>query len=107
MVLVGSISYIVASQTGALAFFVLRPLRRSVLGWMATGFAIAVIAYGTIGLALAIFYDPVGREFLRDSTQQEAWEMVKFTPLLGIVGVLAAAWQWRKARSRGSLPSAT
>jgi hypothetical protein len=107
MVLVVSMSYVVASQVGALAFFVLRPLRRSVLGWMATGFAIAVVAYGTVGLAMAIFYDPVGRLFLRDSTPQEAWAMVKFTPFLGIVGALAAAWQWRKARSRRATPSAT
>jgi hypothetical protein len=100
MALVVLASYTVASQVGALAFFVLRPLRRSVLGWMATGFVLATIAYGTIGLALAVFYDPVGREFLTNSTEAEAWQMVRFAPVLGLVGLVAGVWLWWKARHR-------
>ena len=92
LVVVGS--YVVAGQLGAFAFFLLRPLRPSLLGWMLTGFWIAFLAYGSVGVALAAFYDPVGRVFLDDSTAAEAWELVRLTPWLGAFGALAGAWHW-------------
>ena len=95
-------SYLVAGQGAALAFYLLRPLRRWFLGWIATGFLIAVIAYGVIGIALALFFDPVGRLFLEHSTAEEAWKLVHFTPWLGLVGVAAGAWQWWEAHPQGT-----
>ena len=87
-------SYLVAGQIGAFAFFVLRPLRSNIFGWMLTGFAFAIAAYGTIGVAIAAFFDPVGKVLDMDGTAEEAWETVRYTPWLGFLGMAAGAWYW-------------
>ena len=94
-------SYVVAGQIGALAFFLLRPMRRSVVGWMLTGFWIAFAAYGTVGVALAVFHEPVGALFLEDSSQLEVWQLVRWTPWMGGIGVIGGAWQWWKEHADG------
>jgi hypothetical protein len=91
-------SYLLASQIGAFAYFLFRPLRPRLFGWLVTGYVLAVVAYGTIAIALALFFDPVGQIFLEDSTRAEAWAMVRVTPWLGIVGAAGGMWQWWKGR---------
>lgn len=86
--------YLVAGQVGAFAFFLLRPLRNNVFGWMLTGFALAMAAYGTMGLAIAVFFDPVGKVLDMDGTAEEAWELVRFTPWLGFFGMAGGAFYW-------------
>lgn len=96
-------SYLVAGQLGAVAYFMLRPARRWVLGWAATGAALAVSIYGTVGYMLAIFYEPVGRIILEDSTRAEAWEVARFgTRFFAAAGALFGvyhAWRIRTGRA--------
>src|SRR5438132_4204689 len=60
--------YGAAAITGSAAVFLLRPVRRYMLGWIVTGAVVAGAIYGSVGLALAIFYNPVGALFLEHST---------------------------------------
>src|SRR5689334_18292362 len=64
------VSYAAAAITGGTAAFLLRPIRRHVLGWMVTGAVVAAAIYGSVGLALVVFYNPVGALFLEHSTRQ-------------------------------------
>src|SRR5262249_45643094 len=42
--------FFMGGTLGGFAFWALRPLRRTVLGWALTGFVIGALAYGAIGL---------------------------------------------------------
>ncbi len=90
-------SYLIAGSAGAAAFWALRPLRRTILGYALTGALLAMIAYGTIGLAMAVFYEPVGRIFLENSSPEEAWALVRTSPpVFGFFGLCAGVWSWFK-----------
>lgn len=92
-------AYIVAGQGAAAAFFVLRGTRRWLIGWVVTGYAIAAIIYGTVGLAGAVFWDPVGKELLEEGTRAEAWASIpSVTAVLGCVGAIAGLVMWWRQR---------
>jgi len=93
-------SYLVAGLVGAGAVFLLRPVRRGVIGWVLTGMLVAIIAYDTIGLALAVFYDPVGAIILDHSSQADAWALIPFmTACVAVLGAATGAYCWWRARS--------
>jgi len=92
-------SYFLAAVLGATAAFLTRPLRANVLGWMFTGALLTPIAYGSVGLMLAVLYNPVGAAILEDSTRQEVWTMIPIIMgLLAPVGVLLGAYAWWRDR---------
>jgi hypothetical protein len=95
-------SYLIAGQLGAGAYYLLRPLQKWTVGWMLTGAAMATAIYGTIGYMFAIFYEPVGRQFLEHSTRAEAWHLAHFgTPVFAGVGALFGAYHaWRVLTGR-------
>jgi hypothetical protein len=95
-------SYFVAALVGATAAFLLRPLRNSLLGWTLTGAVLAAIIYGSVGLALAIFFNPVGAIVLEHSTREEAWESIPgFVAILSPVGALVGTYiGWRDRRGK-------
>jgi hypothetical protein len=93
------LSYVLAAITGGTAAFVLRPLRRHVLGWMVTGAIVAALIYGSVGLALAVFYNPVGAVLLEHSTKQEVWALIPpIMAILSPVGALVGVYMWWRAR---------
>ena len=102
VLLVVPASYAAAAITGGSAAFLLRPLRSHVLGWMFTGAVVAAAIYGSVGLALVAFYNPVGALFLEHSTRQEALEMIPFMLVfLAPVGAVVGAYMcWRKRQGR-------
>ena len=94
-------SYLIAGQLGAGAYFLLRPLRKWTVGWVLTDAALATAIYGTIGYMLAIFYEPVGRQFLEHSTRAEAWRLAHSgTWFFTVIGLYSAAITQR-ASARG------
>ena len=97
-------SYLLAGQLGAAAYFLLRPTHRWILGWIATGAALAMSIYGTVGFMLAAFHQPVGRIFLEDTTPAEAWVLARLgTALFGVLGALFGAYHaWRVRTGRAA-----
>ncbi len=95
-------SYTFAAVLGASVAFLTRPLRSNVLGWVLTGAVVCAIVYGSVGLMLAVLYNPVGATFLEHSTRQEAWAMIPIimgllAPMGGVLG--AYAW-WRDRQGK-------
>lgn len=95
-------SYIVAGQVGAAAYFLLRPLQRFAVGWILTGAAEAIAIYGTIGYMLAVFYEPVGRTFMKGTSEIEAWKQARFGVVcFGVLGAAFGAYHaWRVRTGR-------
>jgi hypothetical protein len=92
-------SYVVAGLVGANIVFLLRPLRRSLVGWALTGVGVSAAAYGVVGVALALFFDAVGRTFLDDTTRTEAWHMIPgIVTALSPIGALAGIYMGVKDR---------
>jgi len=100
--LVVLLSYFVAAVGSALLAFLLRPIRRWAIGWAVTGAAVSAAIYGSVALAIAVFYDPVGAFFLDHSTQQEAWDMIPgFLLIMAPIGaVFGVYWWWRARQGR-------
>lgn len=106
-------SYFVAGAIGGPTFTLLRPLRQWVYGWVVTGIMLAVIAYGTMGVAMAAFFDQAGKYILHDSSQAEAWQMIPWvTTFLGLMGGCFGLAKWfqdpdspHNARKRAKAPS--
>jgi hypothetical protein len=96
-------SYIVAGLVGANIVFLLRPLRRSLVGWALTGIGVSAAAYGVVGVALALFFDPVGRTFLDNTTPTEAWHMIPWVVVgLSPIGALTGIYMGAKDRRRSA-----
>ena len=95
-------SYFAAALTGGTAAFLLRPVRRWLVGWGVTGAIVAACIYGSVGVALAVFYHPVGAVILENATRAEAWSLIP--PMLGFlspVGALVGFYMgWRDRRGR-------
>jgi hypothetical protein len=95
-------SYALAAVLAASAAFITRPLRANVVGWVLTGALMTPIVYGSVGLMLAVLYDPVGATFLEHSTRHEVWAMIPLimgllAPMGGALG--AYAW-WRDRKGK-------
>ena len=103
------LGYFLAGAIGGVAFWLLRPLHRWLVGWMLTGFCIAVLAYGFAGLTGTLAYY-VGINLLDLKSAAEGWRLIPESSLiLGIlVGMPAGAYQWYKTRreKRSRLTSA-
>jgi len=92
-------SYFLAAIVAGTAVFLLRPLRGHVLGWMVTGAVLAAIIYGSVALALAAFWNPVGALFLEHSTKAEAWALISsMIAILSPVGAIVGAYMWWRDR---------
>jgi len=66
---------------------------------MFTGALLTPIAYGSVGLMLAVLYNPVGAAILEDSTRQEVWTMIPIIMgLLAPVGALLGSYAWWRDR---------
>jgi len=98
-VLVVLLSYFVAAAAGGLFTFALRPARRWFFGWAITGAAISCAIYGSVALAIAVFWDPVGAYFLDHSTHQEAWDSIPgFLELMAPIGAVVGIYYWWRDR---------
>jgi hypothetical protein len=95
-------SYLTAAITGGTAAFVLRPIRRHMLGWMVTGAVVAAAIYGSVNLALAVFYNPVGALLLEHSTKEEVWDSIlPFLAIVTPIGALVGAYMcWRDRQGK-------
>ena len=96
-------SYFLAALVAGSAVYILRPLRRSVLGWALSGAAVGAAIYGMVGLVMVVFYNPVGAYFMDNSSRQDILQMMPgllaiTTPVGAFVGVM----MWWKNR-RGEL----
>ena len=95
-------SYVLAGVVGASAAFLTRPLRVNVLGWVLTGALLSAIAYGSVGLMLAVWYNPVGATILEDSSKHEVWVLIPI--IMGFLAPIGAglgvyAW-WRDRQGK-------
>lgn len=108
-------SYFVAGFIGGAVFGLLRPLRAIAYGWFVTGAMLAVIGYGTMGIAIAAFYDQAGKYVLDHSSQADAWQMIPW--MMAFTGLLAGCYglmQWfqdpdspRNVRARAAAARST
>jgi hypothetical protein len=99
VVLVVPASYVAAALSGGTAAFLLRPLRGHLIGWMLSGAVVSACIYGSVGLALAVFFNPVGAAILENSTRQEAWNSIlPLVALLSPVGALVGGYFWWRDR---------
>ncbi len=99
IVVVVPASYFFAGILATSAAFLLRPLRRNLTGWILTGAIVAAIIYGSVGLALAVFYHPVGAALIDNSSQEELWGMIPLImALLSPVGAGVGAYMWWRGR---------
>jgi hypothetical protein len=101
-IIVVLLSYCVAAAAAGLLAFILRPARRSIVGWAVTGAAISAAIYGSVGVTIAVFFDPVGAFFLEHTTREEAWSSIPgFLEIMAPVGaVVGVYWWWRDRHGR-------
>ena len=103
------LGYFMAGGLGGVVFWFLRPLHKWLLGWMLTGFCIAALAYGFVGLTGTLAYY-VGINLLDLKSAAEGWRLIPESSLvLGtVIGMPAGAYHWYKARreQRSRLTSA-
>jgi hypothetical protein len=95
-------SYLVAAMIGGTAAFVLRPIRRFLPGAMITGAIVSSAVYATVGISLAVFYEPVGAYFLEGSSRQETWAMIpELLPFVLPIGAFIGLYIWWRNRRLG------
>jgi mannose/fructose/N-acetylgalactosamine-specific phosphotransferase system component IIC len=93
------LGYFVAGSLGGIAFWLLRALGQSLIGWMLRGFVIAALVYSTIGVTGIIgFY--FGVNILNLHSAAEGWRMLPVLALiLGVFpGTLVGLYQWFQQR---------
>ena len=93
------LGYFVAGTLAGTAFWVLRPVRRWLIGWLLTGFVIAALVYGAIGITGIIgFY--FGANILDLKSAAEGWQLLPM--IAGITGVFpgipVGMYYWYQAR---------
>src|SRR5262245_58460520 len=93
------LGYFVAGTLGGCAFWILRVLGNSLMGWMLRGFVIAALVYSTIGVTGIIgFY--FGINLLNLDSAAEGWRGL---PLLAVIlgvfpGALVGVYYWYQHR---------
>ncbi len=93
------VGYFAAGTLGGMAFGLLRPLRRWLLGWMLTGFVIAALVYGAVGMmGVAGYY--LGVNILDLKSAAEGWRLLPWISLITGVfpGSLLGVYYWYKNR---------
>jgi hypothetical protein len=95
------LGYFAAGTLGGMAFGILRPLRRWLLGWMLTGFVIAALVYGAVCMMGVVGYY-LGFNILDLNSGAEGWRLLPGISLItGIFpGSLLGAYYWYKNRKR-------
>jgi len=93
-------AYFMGGVLGGAALWVLRPLRRWVVGWVATGVLIAGAAYGSVGLVAAVAYVYGGINMMDYTSPADAWSSLLPVTLMtslgaGIPGGLLFWWKER------------
>lgn len=93
-------AYFMAGVLGGAAMWALRPLRRWVVGWVATGVIIAGAAYGSLGLIAAVAYVYGGINMMDYTTPADAWSsLLPSTAMASIgAGIPGGLWYWWKER---------
>jgi len=93
------VGYFAAGTLGGIAFGMLRPLRRWLVGWMLTGFVIAALVYGAVGMMGVVGYY-FGANILDLSSAAEGWRLLPLISLItGIFpGSLLGVYYWYKNR---------
>lgn len=89
-------AYFVGGATGGAAWWAMRPLRRSVAGWIHTGVVITAAAFGTVGVLGAIAYSLVGLNIGDVRSVGAAWAgalMMLVGPAV-VVGPFVGLWMW-------------
>gem|GEM_PF-3649161 len=90
-------SYFGAGALGGAGFWLVQPLRRTILGWVLTGMLLAVVAYGIIGLSAILGYIYLGVNVIGYESVNEAWQsLLWITGVTAIVGGIAGAYYWWK-----------
>jgi len=94
------IGYFLAGTLGGFAFWVLRPWRRLLIGWVLTGFIISALVYGSIGVIGVISYY-AGVNILDLKSATEGWRLVPIVALItGVVpGIPVGIYYWYKNRT--------
>jgi hypothetical protein len=93
-------AYFLAGVLGGAALWALRPLRRWVVGWVATGILIAGAAYGSMGLIAAVAYVYGGINMMDYTSPAEAWDGLGTVTAIASLGagIPCGLWYWWKER---------
>jgi hypothetical protein len=91
--------YFIAGTLGGFAYWLLRPMRRWLLGWMLTGFVISALTYGAVGVTGVLGYY-VGANILDLDSVAEGWGLIPWLSLLTGVfpGIPLGIYYWHKNR---------
>ena len=93
------LGYFAAGTLGGCAFWVLRLLGESLIGWICRGFMIATLVYGIVGVTGIIgFY--FGANLLDLESASEGWHLIPPVSLLagGFSGTLVGVYYWYQRR---------
>ena len=93
------LGYFGAGTLAGTAFWILRPVRHRLIGWVLTGFVIGALVYGAIGITGIIgFY--FGANLLDLKSAEEGWRLLPI--IAGITGVVpgipVGIYYWYQAR---------
>jgi hypothetical protein len=93
------VGYFLAGTAGGFTFWLLRPVRRWLIGWVLTGFIISALVYGSIGLIGVLSYY-VGANILDLKSAAEGWNLIPIISLItGVVpGIPVGIYYWYKNR---------
>jgi hypothetical protein len=91
-------SYLLAAIIGGVALWATRPLRRWMLGWIATGIVLATIIYTAVALSGIVGYVYFDVNLLEFESEAEAWRLLLPSSLLiGLLaGIPAGLFFWYK-----------
>ena len=93
------LAYVVAGATGGLMYWLLRPLRGSVLGCLLTGWIVGMLIYGSMDVSCVLGYY-LGVNLLNLKSAAEGWrELPTTAPTLGaLVGMPLGLAYWLRNR---------
>lgn len=93
-------AYLLAGVLGGAALWALRPLRRWLVGWVATGVVVAGAAYGSMRLIAAVAYVYGGINMMDYTTPADAWSsLLPVTAMASMgAGIPGGLWYWWKER---------
>jgi len=94
------VGYFLAGTLGGFAFWVLRPWRRWLIGWVLTGFVISGLVYGSIGVIGVVSYY-AGANILDLKSAAEGWRLLPIVALITAVvpGIPVGIYYWYKNRN--------
>jgi hypothetical protein len=96
-------SYFVAATVAAVAFWLTRPLRPGLLGYVLSGIVITPIVYGSIAFCAYVAWEPEGRFFFGNNGETPQSFLAGIPGALGffaVVGIPFGLVFWWRSRSR-------